>query len=118
MLDALKGRLGNEGQAPRYRDLLRNRRRRKGQSLSDLYADIARLGQLAFPGPTNDVVDELITEAFCSSLADDDLENKVRDREPKNVDMAYRLANRIEARTKSQKRRQGEASAFTLERRM
>ena len=115
LMDALRERLGNEGQAPRYRDLLRSRRRKKGESLSDLYTDILKLGSLAYPGSKDEAVEEMVVDAFCNSLADEDLENKVRDREPKNIGMAFRIAVRIEARTKSQRRRQGEAGAFAME---
>ena len=115
LLDALQNRLGNEGQASRYRDLLHTRRRRKGESLADLYTDIGRLALLAYPGPINAVVEALIVEAFCNSLADDDLGHKVRDREPETVDMAFRVAVHLEARTQSQRRRQGETGALALE---
>ena len=43
LLDALKQRFGSEGQCPKYRDLLRTRRRQEGESLADLYSDISKL---------------------------------------------------------------------------
>ena len=115
LMDALRERLGNEGQAPRYRDLLRSRRRKKGESLPDLYTDILKLGSFAYPGSKDEAVEEMVVDAFCNSLADEDLENKVRDREPQNVGMAFKIAVRIEARTKSKRTRQEESKTFALE---
>ena len=97
LLDALKQRFGSEGQCQKYRDLLRTRRRQEGESLADLYADISKLGQLAYADASCKLAEELITEAFCTSIGGE-LEEKIRDREPTSLTDAYRYAVRIEAR--------------------
>ena len=119
LLDALKQRFGSEGQCPKYRDLLRTRRRQEGESLADLYSDISKLGMLAYAEANSKLAEELITEAFCSSIGGE-LESKVRDREPTNLTDAYRYAVRIEARqpqlkqlSTSRKKNEGQC-AFAL----
>ena len=52
---------------------------------------------LAYTETNSQLAEELITEAFCSSLGGE-LESKVRDREPTNLTDAYRYAVRIESR--------------------
>ena len=52
---------------------------------------------LAYAEANSKLAEELITEAFCSSIGGE-LESKVRDREPTNLTDAYRYAVRIEAR--------------------
>ena len=52
---------------------------------------------LAYTETNSQLAEELITEAFCSSLGGE-LESKVKDREPTNLTDAYRYAVRIEAR--------------------
>ena len=122
MLDELRRRFGNDGQAPRYRDLLRSRKRHQNETLADLYAEFDRLGSLAYPDVTDKIADELITDAFCASL-DEELEGKVRDKEPPNLNEAYLHAVRLEARRIARKnnapsKRKGEdqnAFAVTVE---
>ena len=102
LIKELERRFGNEGQAPRYRELMRSRRRQPNETLVDLYADFDRLGMLAYPDVIDKIADELITDAFCTSL-DEELEGKVRDKEPPNLDEAYKYAVRFESRRAARK---------------
>ena len=121
-MDELRRRFGNDGQAPRYRELMRCRRRHPNETLADLYSDFDKMGTLAFPDVMDKLADELITEAFCASL-DEELEGKVRDKEPPNLYEAYVHAVRLEARRTARKnnassKRKGEdqyAFAVTVE---
>ena len=122
LLDELRRRFGNDGQAPRYRELMRCRRRHPNETLADLYSDFDKMGTLAYPDVMDKLADELITEAFCASL-DEELEGKVRDKEPPNLYEAYKHAVRIETRRTARKnnapsKRKGEdqyAFAVTVE---
>ena len=122
LLDELRRRFGNDGQAPRYRELMRCRRRHPNETLADLYSDFDKMGTLAFPDVIDKLADELITDAFCASL-DEELEGKVRDKEPPNLYEAYKHAVRIETRRTARKnnassKRKGEdqhAFAVTVE---
>ena len=121
-MDELRRRFGNDGQAPRYRELMRCRRRHPNETLADLYSDFDKMGTLAFPDVMDKLADELITDAFCASL-DEELEGKVRDKEPPNLYEAYKHAGRIETRRTARKnnassKRKGEdqhAFAVTVE---
>ena len=55
--------------------------RAKGESLQDLYRDITRLIQLAYPGVDNVIVTHVGIESFIAALSDPKLEYEVLKRE-------------------------------------
>ena len=107
MVDRLQQRFGNKGQTAKHQSLLRSRRRGKGESLPELYHDIARLVHLAFPGPPNSVTDVLAIDAFLAALNNPDFEIKIREREPANLDAAFQVAVRLEGYAAAAQRGEG-----------
>ena len=66
-----------ELQAESYCAKLRTRRRDKGETLQDLYRDISRLLQLAYPGANSSLLNHVGIDSFIAALNDRDLEYEV-----------------------------------------
>jgi len=97
LVDRLRQRYGTEGQAETFRTQLYYRRQRPDESLSDLLHDIRRLVVLAYPVPSNATTEILARDAFLEAIYDRELSLKVREREPRSIDEAYRMALRLGA---------------------
>ena len=97
LVERLRQRYGTEGQAETFRTQLYYRRQRAGESLSDLLHEIRRLVVLAYPVPANETTEIIAKDAFLEAMRDRELSLKVREREPKSLDEAYRAALRLEA---------------------
>ena len=69
----------------------------QGESLQTVYLDIVRLMALAYPGPQTDIADVVAKDAFIDSLEDKSMKMRILDREPKNLDEAFRYACKLEA---------------------
>ena len=69
--------------------------------LRALYQDICKLLMLAYPGPSSELKDQLAIEAFIDSLDDEDLECRVKDRFPKDLAEAFKIALSLEANNNS-----------------
>jgi hypothetical protein len=93
----LRKRFGHANQAERFRAELKSRRRRKGESLKDLYQDIARLKALAYPGPTSKASDIIACDAFLDALNDHALIVRILEKGVRNVEQAFDWATRLEA---------------------
>jgi hypothetical protein len=104
--EKLERRFGMKDQEATFRLQLKSRKRRANESLADLYQDIARLIARAYPGGKTIHSDSIAVESFIDSLNDDDLELRVSDKMPKDLEEAYKLAIRIE----SQMKRKGDKS--------
>ena len=92
----LKARYGSLDQVEAYRVQLKGRRRKRGESLFDLMKDIRRLFVLAYPGPSNYLSDLTAKDAFVDALDDRELMIRVMEREPKNLEEAYKISERME----------------------
>jgi len=103
LLAVLESRCGGERQAEKHRAELQIRRRKTGESLSDLHQDIRRLTVLAYPKLSTDAREEIGSDHFTNALGDPDLASKV-ERSPKSLDEAHCVALRLEAWAKSVKR--------------
>ena len=97
LVGRLRQRYGTEGQAETFRTQLYYRRQRAGENLNDLLHEIRRLVVLAYPVPTNETTEIIAKDAFLEAMRDRELSLKVREREPKSLDEAYRTALRLEA---------------------
>ena len=104
LVQKLTQRYGNEGQVTLFRTQLRTRRRGKDESLQMLYMDISRLAALAYPGARTEHFEAIMVDAFLEALQDCDLEQRVRDREPKTLDDAYKAAMMLEANARGVRR--------------
>ena len=83
-----------------FRAQLRARKRRPGESLQSVYLDVSRLAALAFPGVPTEHAEAVAVDAFIDALGDESLELRVRDREPADLDTAYRTALVMEANSR------------------
>ena len=92
----LKDRFGGTGMADKYRIKVRNRRRKHGEPLRNLYSDIRRLIVLAFPSLDPYHRETIACDYFIDALADPDFALKVRERAPANLDDALRIALPLE----------------------
>lgn len=97
LVERLRQRYGVEGQAETFRTQLYYRRQRVDESLSDLLHDIRRLVVLAYPVPTNETTEIVARDAFLEAIRDRELSLKVREKEPRSIDEAYRMALRLGA---------------------
>ena len=106
LVEKLTQRYGTEGQVTLFRTQLRTRRRGRDESLQALYMDIGRLAAIAYPGARTEHFEAITVDAFLEALQDADLELRVRDREPRTLDAAYKAAMTLEAnvRVRSQRR--------------
>jgi len=84
-----------------FRAKLRTRRREKGESLQDLYRDISRLLQLAYPGEDNKFTQHSGIDSFIALLNDPDVEYEVLKQAPPNLQEAANYAMKLEAYSKS-----------------
>ena len=81
LVQRLTSRYGSLDQVEAYRVQLKSRRRKRGESLSDLMKDIRRLFTLAYPGPSNYMSDITAKDAFVDALDDKELMMRVMERE-------------------------------------
>jgi len=82
----LRNRYGGTRQTDKYRMELRLRRRRHGESLSNLYQDIHRLMALAHPSLPHEARETIACDYYIDALGDADLALKVRERVPASLD--------------------------------
>ena len=80
----------------KFQNELRCRRRARNETLRELAPDVQRLMALAYPGERSSLSEHIARDAFLSALDDADLELKVREREPIDLDAAVKLAQRFE----------------------
>ena len=100
LIGKLTVRYGTEDQMATHRAKFHGYKRLKGQSLQELYLEISRLGDLAYPGEVSAVFDAVSVDTFINALSDSALELRLRDKEPKALEEAYRMAERLEAYSK------------------
>ena len=85
-------RFGSELQSEVYKIELRNRRRRKHESISELMQDIRRLMVLAYCSAASDIWESVAINAFLEALDDPELALEVRKRGPVTLEAAYQEA--------------------------
>jgi len=95
----LESRYGGKSFADKHRIELRNRRRRKGESISNLHIDIRRLAALAFPKVERRARESIACNHFLDALDDPELALKIREQQPSDLDAALRIALQLEVWT-------------------
>ena len=88
----MKNRFGGASFQEKNRIKLKNRRRRKDESLKTLHIDIRRLSTLAYPETDHKTREVLSCDHFIDALADKDLILKIRERRPRDLDTALQIA--------------------------
>ncbi|ESN95312.1 hypothetical protein HELRODRAFT_184464 [Helobdella robusta] len=96
LVSKLEDRFGTRGHEESYRYELQILRRKPGESLRELSMVTKRLMSLAYPGEQSRLATHLARDFFLSALDNAELELKVREKEPKNIDDALRFAQRLE----------------------
>jgi len=100
--EKLRRRFGSDDQQEKFQAELRARRRRRGETLAELYQDVRRLMTLAYPGEgTSSICEQIAKDYSFASLGDRDLEPKIREREPRDLESAFKHAVRLEAYDKA-----------------
>ena len=77
LLTALESRFGNKRQSELHRMKLRNRIRRRDETLPEVAEDIERLARLAYPDAPVDVLETLTKDQFIDALIDEELRLRV-----------------------------------------
>ena len=103
LLSMLKNRYSGERQAEKYRAELQIRRRKSHETLSELHQDIRRLMALAYPKLNAEAREEIACDHFTTALSDPEFALKVKERVPRSLDEALRIALRLEAWMKTTK---------------
>ena len=97
VVSKLQERFGTRDQQERFRTEINCRRRKRGESVIELAESIRSLMTLAYSGDPSDSTNEAVArDAFLRALDDPEMELKVRERDPRNLDMACKIALHIE----------------------
>jgi len=95
-IKVLKERFGEANQSDKYRFELKSRRRRPNETLRSLHSDIRRLTALALPDLQHRARETMACDYFIDALNDPNFALKVRERFPKDLDTALRVALQLE----------------------
>ena len=82
LVQALDGRYGTLCQSELNRATLRNRVRRRDESLSELAGDIERLVRLAYPNGTPEMLEALAKDQFLDAVQDDEIRLRIAQSRP------------------------------------
>jgi hypothetical protein len=98
MIQALKSRYGDSHLIDQYRAQLHDRKRKDGESISDLCDDLSQLLVLGFPNADEETRNYIGKDVFFRAIeANANLQMWVRDREPRNLEDCRTLATKAEA---------------------
>ena len=97
LCDELRENFGTKGFETQFESQLKVRRRKRGESLRELYQDIHRLVLLAYPDSKGRLRDKLAMESFIDGLNDAEFALKVRNLSPQDLQSAYRTALILES---------------------
>lgn len=96
IITRLKRRFGSEEQQQLFLCELKARRRHESESIQELSQDVERLTYLAYPSTDPTTRNVLAREAFIEALNCRALEMKVREKDPRTLEEALRVAMRLE----------------------
>ena len=96
LVSKLRSRYGSADQIALYQTQLGLRRQREGEDIPALADDVRRLMLLGYPGRATPHSEGIATRAFLDALTDRKLALKIREREPADLEAAYRLALRLD----------------------
>ena len=92
MIKVLKACFDEASQSDKYRLELKSRRRRPNETLRNLRSDIRRLADLALPELDHGARQAMACVYFIDAVDDPNFALKVRERSPKDLDSALRVA--------------------------
>ena len=96
LIRILESRFGGRAMSDKHRIELRNRRRRKNETLQSLHSDVRRLAVLAYPDAQPKTREVISCDHFLDAIADRDLELKIRERQPSDLDSTLNIALQLE----------------------
>ena len=105
LVQALDGRYGALCQSELNRATLRNRIRRRDESLPELAGDIERLVRLAYPSGTPEMLEALAKDQFVDAVHDDDIRLRIAQSRPTTLRQALEIALELESFALANKRR-------------
>ena len=97
LTEALNRRFCSEDKAELNRTLLKNRMRKKTETLPELAQNLRRLAKNAYPGAPLDVQDSLAKDQFMDAINDANLRWQIFQARPKTLDEALEIAVENEA---------------------
>ena len=97
LVSALSTRFEPEDQVEVFKSQLRNRCRKKTESIPELGQDMKRLARLAYPGVMMEMKSWLALECFVDALDNEFMEFQVKQSKPKSIDDAVKVAVEVEA---------------------
>ena len=97
LVTALENRFGTAHQAELHRMKLRNRTRKREESLAELMEDIERLARLAYPDAAPAMLELLAKDQFIDSLTDEDTKLRIRQNRPETLQQALEAALELES---------------------
>ena len=95
LVTKLQNRYGSSNQRILWQVQLQAKRQAESESLGDLVSDVRRLSNLAFPGSRNEHSNYVIVKAYIDSLRERDIAGKLLEREPSDLDEAYRISLKL-----------------------
>jgi hypothetical protein len=93
----LRARFSTEGQSDKFREELKARRQKTGETLQQLQLDIQHLTSKAYPGVKPSFVDHIARDAFLDAMIDQHVAIKIRELDLGTLDLAYKHAIRLQA---------------------
>ena len=97
LITALEARFGCAHQAELHRIKLKNRTRKREESLAELAEEMERLARLAYPEAPPEMLELLAKDQFIDALADGDMRLRMRQSRPKSLREALQTALELEA---------------------
>jgi len=98
LVDRLQRRYGYSEQQEKFEVELRARRQGEQETLAELYQDIKCKMIKAYPGEsTSALYDRTAREFFLAAMKDRKMASKIREKEPRDLEMAFKQALRFEA---------------------
>jgi len=97
VIQLLQAKFRTKLQAENFRAKLKAHRRKEGETIQDLYRDISRLLQLAYPGEDSNSTKHYAVDAFITALNDPPMEFEVIKQAPSNLQEAADCATKLEA---------------------
>jgi hypothetical protein len=107
LLGKLDRRFGPGGQADTYAAELRNRQRKKDESLPELGEAVRELTDLAYPGMDQESLERLATQYFKSAISEREIRDGVFRAAPKTLDQAVEAALETESNMSAEAQRAG-----------
>ena len=97
LIRVLEAQFGCAHQAELHQIKLKNRTRKREESLAELAEEVERLARLAYPEAPPEMLELLAKDQFIDALADGDMRLRMRQSHPKSLCEALQTAFKLEA---------------------